>query len=142
VNIKFIVTHLVSPRPLIVDVNISVDKQILFHKTINLQNTIEIIDASFSLLTLNQQNIIVSFNTNDFSILTNQLIIKNIILDNFYSSPKVTHSASRQFSNEFLSYSKEKKIFLDLDVNDNDTLNFTGSLVYNFVWPFFKNTHI
>ena len=139
-NIKFFVNYPPTDAPLLVELKIKTSNQIVFQKTINLQDKIDVIDATFDILNFNQQTITAQFTSSDFKITRHQLVIKNIKLDNFYSLAKITHSASRKFDERFLTYAKKNKIFLDLTTTDDNCLNFTGSLVYTFIWPFFKNT--
>jgi hypothetical protein len=138
-NIKFFTNHVRSVEPLFVNFKIKSSDQLLFEKTINVQDTINVVDATFNLLNFNEQVVVADISTNNNSIIHNPLIINTIELDNFYSQGKITYSAKQNFNTEFLNYADKNDIFLDLTTNDNNCLNFTGSLVYKFVWPFFKN---
>lgn len=138
-NIKFFTSHAESLAPLLVDFRIKMNNQILFQKNVNLQNKIKVIDATFDLVTFDQHTITAEISTNNFNIRTHGVQIENIILDNFYSLPKITYSAVQQFDDEHLIYANKNKIFLDLTTNDNSFLDFTGTLLYQFTWPFFKN---
>lgn len=141
-NIKFFTDCVQSVEPLFVTFKIESSDQLLFEKTINLQDTINVVDATFDLLNFNRQQVVADISTNDNGIIRTPLTIDRIELDNFYSQDKITYSAKQNFSAKFLSHADNNNIFLDLTTKDNNCLNFTGSLVYNFVWPFFKNVQV
>ena len=140
--IKFFTTYSSSEKELLVKITISDEKHNeLFEKIINLQNQHNIIEVEFDLLKFSSQDIIAKFSTANLNISNHPLIIDNILLDDFYSHKKITHSAKQQFDEEFLSHAEKNNISIN-HTSDNNCLSFTGSLVYKFLWPFVKNIQI
>jgi hypothetical protein len=105
---------------------------------LNLNHQTKTIDLEFELLICNQF-IDVRFICTDICIVNHPLTITNIVLDNFYQSASILHRGRTEFDQQFLSQSEQKNMYLDLAVNDSNRLDFTGQLVYTFVWPFYKN---
>ena len=87
------------------------------------------------------QTIEVSFCCDDIKIMQHPVTITNIVLDKFYQSPGIIHRGCPEFDQRFLWLAAEKNIYLDLSTNDSNRLDFTGRLVYEFAWPFYKNIH-
>lgn len=137
--IKFFLDHDCSKDPLFVDISVMSMGACLFNQTLDLSKKYSVLDINFNLAEFNYQKLTILFSTDNFNILQYPLTISNIILDNFYFSKSITHSASRNFNQKFLDYSKKENIYLDTSTNDDNCLNFTGSLVYTVKWPFFKN---
>lgn len=123
-------------------VNFSVTDQsetLLVTRSMSLKNALNSIKLCFELSKFNVQNIRLSVSTEDLSIVDYPVEIKNIVLDDFYSIPGMVYHGTNHYDSLFLSYAKKNQIYLDPLVRDNNLLNFTGTLRYNFVWPFFKN---
>ena len=128
-NIKFFIDYPTSPNPLFVNFKINASDQVVFEKTIDLQEHIDVVDAEFDLFHHNQQHVVVEIGTNNFKIIKHQLIVRKIKFDDFYSEKKLTCSAKRMFDELFLQYADRHEIFLDRNANDNNCLNFTGNFI-------------
>jgi len=105
---------------------------------IDLNRCEKTIDLEFELPLCNQ-TIDIKFSCNDIGIVDHPLTITNIVLDKFYQSASILYQGRPKFDQQFLSLAKQKKMKLDPDVVDSNRLDFTGQLVYTFVWPFYKN---
>lgn len=82
------------------------------------------------------------FCCNDLRIMHHPLTITNILLDNFYQSVSILYRGHPKFDQTFLTIAKQKNMCLDTTVNDSNRLDFTGELVYKFIWPFYKNAYV
>lgn len=105
---------------------------------INLNRCIKTIDLEFELPVCNQ-TIDMTFSCNDLCIVDHPLTITNIVLDKFYQSATILYHGRSKFDQQFLSLAKQKKMKLDSNISNANRLDFTGQLVYTFVWPFYKN---
>jgi hypothetical protein len=142
-NLKFVVSHVTCTQPLIVELAIATaGHQQLLKKNINLQDNKPTIDVDIKDFEFNDHDLYVSFTTTDFNIINVPLTIDQTILDNFYSMKKLVYAGVRKFDQPFLDYADNKKMYLDPTVTDDNCLQFTGSLVYSFKWPFFKNIFV
>jgi hypothetical protein len=90
-------------------------------------------------LPIQKQTIDLKFCCKDLRIVDHPLTITNIVLDDFYQSDSILYRGCPEFDQQFLLLSDQKKIYLDFDVSDSNRLDFTGNLVYKFIWPFYKN---
>jgi hypothetical protein len=106
---------------------------------INLNRCIKKIDLEFELPVCNQ-TIDITFSCNDLCIVDHPLTITNIVLDKFYQSVSILYRGKSKFNQQFLLLAERKKIKLDSNITDTNRLDFTGQLIYTFVWPFYKNT--
>jgi hypothetical protein len=97
------------------------------HQEINFQ----LKNFEFKMLTL-------EFFTRDCYIINNPLEIENVILDDFYQIKNLTYRGVLCFSKEHHDYITLKNIKVNPDVSDSNRLDFTGKLVYQFKWPFFR----
>ena len=96
------------------------------------------IDMIFS-LPLQPQQIDMTFSCSNIDIVHHPVTISNIVLDNFYSFSNIVYKGQPQFDQQFLALASEKNIYLDHNITDSNRLDFTGTLVYQFMWPFYKN---
>ena len=92
-------------------------------------------------LPIRNQTIELIFCCDDLRIMRHPVTITNIVLDRFYQSPSILHRGCIEFDQKFLSLAEENNMHLDHLVTDSNRLDFTGKLVYKFVWPFYKNIH-
>jgi len=138
--IKFLINYPCSKKKLPVDIILQdADYNILQQTQIDLQTKHTIVELLFDFPPIKYTNLTISFSTVDLDIVRSPIVVKNIELDNFYSLPSITHSARREFTKEFLTYAKEKNIYLDLSTVDDNCLSFVGKLIYTFKWPFYRN---
>jgi hypothetical protein len=93
----------------------------------------------FDLLQLEPQIIKVEFSVDDPTIIDNPLTVTNIVLDDFYSFSKLKHAGTSIFDNWFCNHASVCGITLDHNITDSNCLNYTGKLIYNITWPFFRN---
>jgi hypothetical protein len=105
---------------------------------INLAQHVKIINLEFELPVRNH-TFDIKFCCNDICIVDNPMTITDIVLDNFYQFDKLLYRGCPKFDQQFLSLAAQKNMYIDTTVNDSNRLDFTGQLVYNFVWPFYKN---
>jgi hypothetical protein len=96
------------------------------------------INLEFDLPICNQE-IEIKFCCNDLRIVDYPLTIDNIVLDDFYQYNNLVYRGRPAFDQSFLLLSQRKNMFIDVNVNDSNRLDFTGHLIYSFKWPFFKN---
>jgi hypothetical protein len=134
--INFEFEHNISSKDLLVQVQISSELIEL-----NLAHQIKPLRVEFE-LPLHNQTVTVTFLCNDPHIVNFPLLITNIVLDDFYKSKNILHKGTPVFDQRFLELAKQKNIYLDPTVNDSNRLDFTGKLVYQYTWPFYKNLFI
>jgi len=77
----------------------------------------------------------------DIRIMQHPVTITDIVLDGFYRSPGILHRGHTEFNQQFLLLAAKQNMYLDLETSDSNRLDFTGNLVYEFVWPFYKNIY-
>jgi hypothetical protein len=90
-------------------------------------------------LPIKNQIIKLTFCCNDLDIVNHPMTVTNIVLDDFYSLPKILYSGVPTFDSMFLTYIKNNDILIDTKLTDINRLDFTGKLTYQFAWPFYKN---
>jgi len=90
-------------------------------------------------LPIQKQIIQVTFNCDDITIVDHPVTINDILLDDFYRFDRVLYSGTPEFDQKFLDYASSRQMSLDPAVNDSNRLDFTGRLIYKFVWPFYHN---
>ena len=105
---------------------------------INLAQSTKIINLEFESPVRNH-TFDIKFCCNNISIVDHPMTITNVVLDNFYQADKLLYRGCPKFDQQFLLLAAQKNMFIDTTVNDSNRLDFTGQLVYNFVWPFYKN---
>jgi hypothetical protein len=106
--------------------------------TLNLNQFTPKLEFDFA-LPIQNQTVELVFSCKNLNIVNHPLTITNITLDDFYSLPKILYSGVPIFDQMFLLYAKKKNIVIDQTVADVNRLDFTGTLTYQFVWPFYKN---
>lgn len=82
-------------------------------------------------------DVVVNFDTNDREIISTPLEITNIIFDDFYSLPRITHSGHTLLENQCWHSLCEFEPSIS-DGTGCNTLSFVGTLHYRFNWPFFR----
>lgn len=132
-NVSFEVEHIKSDQPLLVTVACANNIQ-----TLDLCQPNKSIVYDFD-LPLENQLVNIKFVCNNINIVNFPLTITNVVLDHFYKSDGILYRGRPEFSQEFLDYANKHQILLDQTVNDSNRLDFTGQLVYQFKWPFYKN---
>lgn len=139
-NIKFLIDYPCSQKKLPVNIILQdADHNILQQTQIDLQTKHTIVELLFDFPPTKYTNLTISFSTTELDIIHSPIVVKSIELDNFYSLSSITHSARREFTEEFLTYAKEKNIYLDLSTVNDNCLSFVGKLIYMFKWPFYRN---
>ena len=83
-------------------------------------------------------DILVDFNTRDSEIKSTPLEITNIVFDDFYSLPRITHSGQTLLNEECSESSVAQEATAIKDGTGCNTLCFVGTLHYKFSWPFFR----
>jgi len=132
-NVSFEVEHAKSDQPLLVTVVCANNIQ-----TLDLSQSNKSIVYDFN-LPLEHQLVDIRFVCDNISIVNFPLTITNVVLDHFYKSDGILYKGRPEFSQEFLDYANKHQIRLDQTVNDSNRLDFTGHLVYQYQWPFYKN---
>jgi hypothetical protein len=107
-------------------------------KKIDLNRSVSTLSLNFELPICNQ-TVDLTFKCFDLQIINHPLTITNIVLDEFYCSDRLVYRGQPNFNQEFLKLANKKNMYLDLSVNDSNRLDFTGTLLYQFDWPFYKN---
>lgn len=110
---------------------------VLSEMPINLNKDLKFVEINFSLTDQDFKDLTLEISTSDFNIVKHPIEIEKIILDDFYQIPSLTYRGRPFFCKKFLDYASAKNIYLDKSVTCN-RLDFTGKLVYNFKWPFFR----
>ena len=124
----------ISPNSLLVQVQYPGNNVVL-----DLSQDAKTLQLNFE-LPIQNQNIDLTLCCNNLCIVDYPLTITNIVLDNFYQSNGILYRGRPKFDQQFLLLLEQKNMYLDLAVNDSNRLDFTGQLLYQFVWPFYKNT--
>ena len=132
-NIDFVLEHQLSNQPLTVEVTFPGNVLVL-----DLSQPNSNLKLEFDLPVQNQK-ITLKFGCRDIRIAKFPLTIAHAKLDDFYSSDGIIHSGAPNFDQNFLEYANHNKMYIDTTVTDSNRLDFTGQLVYQFVWPFYKN---
>jgi hypothetical protein len=123
----------ISNKSVLVQVEI-VDNKVL----LDLSQSTKTLTLEFDLPICNQ-TVDLKFCCDDLCIVDHPLTITNIVLDNFYQSPDILYRGRPEYDQQFLLFAVQKNMYLDPTVNDSNRLDFTGQMVYNFAWPFYKN---
>jgi hypothetical protein len=110
-----------------------------FNDTITLFTDTNVIDIDFNLDSSCNHTVGIEFSTDNPSIIQHPLEITKIILDDFYDSPAFIYRGKPIYDQFFTEHCRQKNIFLDHAVDDCNILNFTGSLTFDFFWPFWRN---
>ena len=134
------ISHEISHNSLLVSFKLSDEtSKLLTLQNIDLKNKNTEINLLFELDHFRKQDIFLSIECVNSDIIKFPVTIRCVILDNFYSLPKITYKTISNFDKNYLQYIKNIGLELDLNASNSTFLNFTGSLDYKFIWPFFQN---
>jgi hypothetical protein len=127
------VDYPISDKSLLVQIE-AVDKKVI----LDLSQPTKTLALEFD-LTICNQTVELKFCCDDLRIFDYPLTIVDIALDNFYRSPGILYRGHPEFDQQFLSFAMQKNMYFDPTISDSNRLDFTGQLVFKFVWPFYKN---
>ena len=116
-----------------VNVLVQTSNKTLYDYTCYQSETIDIVFCKNESL----DKVCVSLHCLDNEIYLNPVFITNIVLDDFYNHKKLIYTTDYSYSDDYIQWAKQKNISLSKEYNN--TLFFTGSISYTFVWPFFRN---
>lgn len=97
--------------------------------TVDLGQLTKKLSLEFDLPICNQ-TVDLRFCCSDINIVNYPLTVTNIVLDCFYQSASILYKGIPKFDN---------RTGQDLVPAHCNRLDFTGQLVYTFIWPFYKN---
>lgn len=123
----------VSRKSLLIEITVANCK-----KKLDLRESVKNLSFDF-VLPIRNQTLDLCFHCDDSGIVYHPLTITSIVLDQFYNSDRLLYRGKPNFDETFLSLAAEKNMYLDTSVNDSNRLDFTGTLMYQFEWPFYKN---
>ena len=106
--------------------------------TIDLSQMTKKVSLEFDLPICNQ-TVDLGFCCSDINIVNYPLTVTNIVLDCFYQSAGILYKGIPKFDNQFIELIKNTGRDLEPAPEHCNKLDFTGQLVYTFIWPFYKN---
>ena len=128
------INYPISSKNLLVKIESPANEVVL-----DLSQPLSTVELEFD-LPIQNQVIDLKFCCDDLDIINHPVTVTNITLDNFYQyNSALVYRGIPEFDQQFLLLAEQKNMFLDPTVNDSNRLDFTGKLVYKFVWPFYKN---
>lgn len=138
--IEFEIDYQLSTCCLPVSVTATIqDHTCIYNNSFDLSQPRNQINIVTDQLTLLPHTVTVVIATDDIEIVNTPLEIKNITLDQHFSTKQILHSGHAEYSQQFLQYARDKNFYLDQNIVDTNRLDFTGELIYKFKWPFYQN---